>query len=44
MDARAQGRADVGPIAPDVAGVRNDLRVKDNQFVHKEGHPLRPAP
>ena len=28
-------RADMVTIAPDVAGFVNDLRVKDNQFVHK---------
>jgi len=32
-DARVQ--ADVVSIAPDVAGFVDDLRVKDNQFVHK---------
>jgi multidrug resistance efflux pump len=32
-DARVQ--ADVVDIAPDVAGYVDDLRVKDNQFVHK---------
>jgi len=32
-DARVQ--ADVVGIAPDVAGFVDDLRVKDNQFVHK---------
>src|SRR5215469_7700614 len=32
-DARVQ--ADVVSIAPDVAGFVQDLRVKDNQFVHK---------
>jgi multidrug resistance efflux pump len=32
-DARVQ--ADVVSIAPDVAGYVDDLRVKDNQFVHK---------
>ena len=32
-DARVQ--ADVVAIAPDVAGYVDDLRVKDNQFVHK---------
>jgi multidrug resistance efflux pump len=32
-DARVQ--ADVVNIAPDVAGFVTDLRVKDNQFVHK---------
>jgi len=32
-DARVS--ADVVTIAPDVAGFINDLRVKDNQFVHK---------
>jgi multidrug resistance efflux pump len=32
-DARVQ--ADVVTIAPDVAGFVDDLRVKDNQFVHK---------
>ncbi len=32
-DARVQ--ADVVSIAPDVAGYVNELRVKDNQFVHK---------
>src|SRR5438445_12449850 len=32
-DARVQ--ADVVSIAPDVAGFVGDLRVKDNQFVHK---------
>ena len=31
----ARVRADVVTIAPDVAGFVNDLRVKDNQFVHK---------
>jgi len=31
----ARVRADVVEIAPDVAGFVNDLRVKDNQFVHK---------
>ena len=32
-DARVQ--ADVVSIAPDVAGYVDELRVKDNQFVHK---------
>ncbi|MBV9203264.1 MAG: efflux RND transporter periplasmic adaptor subunit [Alphaproteobacteria bacterium] len=32
-DARVQ--ADVVSIAPDISGFVNDLRVKDNQFVHK---------
>jgi multidrug resistance efflux pump len=32
-DARVQ--ADVVDIAPDVSGFVDDLRVKDNQFVHK---------
>ena len=31
----AKVRADVVTIAPDVAGFVTDLRVKDNQFVHK---------
>ncbi len=31
----ARVRADVVTIAPDVAGFVNDLRVKDNQLVHK---------
>jgi multidrug resistance efflux pump len=31
----ARVRADVVAIAPDVSGFVNDLRVKDNQFVHK---------
>ena len=31
----ARVRADVVDIAPDVAGFVHDLRVKDNQFVHK---------
>src|SRR6266403_2449395 len=31
----ARVRADVVTIAPDVAGFVSDLRVKDNQFVHK---------
>src|SRR5262245_9786942 len=31
----ARVRADVVTIAPDVAGFVNDLRVKDNQFVHR---------
>src|SRR5690242_10833264 len=31
----ARVRADVVTIAPDVAGYVNDLRVKDNQFVHR---------
>jgi multidrug resistance efflux pump len=31
----ARVRADVVTIAPDVAGFVNQLRVKDNQFVHK---------
>jgi multidrug resistance efflux pump len=33
QDARVQ--ADVVDIAPDIAGFVDDLRVKDNQFVHK---------
>ena len=32
-DARVQ--ADVVSIAPDISGFVDDLRVKDNQFVHK---------
>src|SRR4029077_9308181 len=31
----AKVRADVVTIAPDVAGFVTDLRVKDNDFVHK---------
>src|SRR5216684_7253583 len=31
----ARVRADVVSIAPDVSGFVDDLRVKDNQFVHK---------
>src|ERR1700732_5185629 len=31
----ARIRADVVTIAPDVSGFVSDLRVKDNQFVHK---------
>ena len=31
----ARVRADVVAVAPDVAGFLSDLRVKDNQFVHK---------
>jgi multidrug resistance efflux pump len=31
----ARVRADVVAVAPDVSGFLNDLRVKDNQFVHK---------